>query len=389
MKQVYRLAFIILLAMWSCRSTDTNEDAWFSETEEMLPFTESVTITFDEPNHNFKAGDYVYKVKPDGCGGKVYLYAQNPRFPYKNAAMIFDSSNPTGEDWDLGTPNEGYGGPGRSEDGIQDSNQEALGNILIITEDFSRRDPDDSFIVGSYYEFNFTKYGDGYVTMESFLLIDVDEESLGEATVVNLYGKDDELLFTKPIPLGQDNEVRLIDLENTEGVERMVINLNNSGAIDNITFTCNRQDDFQCQRISAGGESALCFIDEQGISTDQWGWTNLIQDGYEGTLELWMGAAGCDISNGVLAGELFVSYKDCVLEIRFEMLEGFYLTEALFYAGEDKFPKDANGNYTIDPEAFSLIQDIQYATEGAITIDDLKGDIYLIAGGSVCRDVGQ
>ena len=27
-------------------------------------------------------------------------------------AMIFDSSNPTGDDDDLGTPNEDFGGPG-------------------------------------------------------------------------------------------------------------------------------------------------------------------------------------------------------------------------------------------------------------------------------------
>jgi hypothetical protein len=32
-------------------------------------------------------------------------------FPGQNAAMIFDSSNPTGGDWDLGTPNEMFGGP--------------------------------------------------------------------------------------------------------------------------------------------------------------------------------------------------------------------------------------------------------------------------------------
>ena len=34
--------------------------------------------------------------------------------PINHPAMIFDSSNPTGGDWDLGTPNQAFGGPGRS-----------------------------------------------------------------------------------------------------------------------------------------------------------------------------------------------------------------------------------------------------------------------------------
>lgn len=389
MKQVYCLAFITALILWSCQSTDPDEDAKLTTNNTELPFTEAVTITFDDPRDDFKAGDIVYKVKPEGCGGKIYIYGQNPEFRWWNAAMIFDSSNPSGEDLDLGTPNEAYGGPGVSRDGPQESNQEALNNILIITEDFRRRDPDDSYVEGSFYEIDFSRYGDGVVTMESFLLVDVDEAHLGEGTNVYLYGKDEELLFTKKIAQGMDNEVRLIDLENTEGVEKMVLLLNNSGAIDNITFSCSRENDFECRDIFASGENAICFLDEEGQEFNDWGWTNRIKDGYEGTLELWMGAEGCDPGNGLLAGYLHVTYKDCILTAKFEMVEGFYLSETQIYAGRDKYPKDDAGAYTTDRQNYPHINEVLYATEGTFVLEGLNDDLYLIVSGEVCWDTKQ
>lgn len=50
-------------------------------------------------------------------------------------AVIFNSSSPTGGDFDLGTPNQQYGGPGIGSGGA--SNNVPLGNILIVQERFS------------------------------------------------------------------------------------------------------------------------------------------------------------------------------------------------------------------------------------------------------------
>lgn len=61
-------------------------------------------------------------------------------------AMIFDSSNPSGDDWDLGTPNEKFGGPGKGiggESGLY-KNDKPLGNVVIVSEDEDASDPDDS-----------------------------------------------------------------------------------------------------------------------------------------------------------------------------------------------------------------------------------------------------
>jgi hypothetical protein len=62
-------------------------------------------------------------------------------------AMVFDSENPTGEDFDLGTPHRKVGGPGIGKAGKPNQlfpNIAAKGNILIISEDNDSSDPDDT-----------------------------------------------------------------------------------------------------------------------------------------------------------------------------------------------------------------------------------------------------
>lgn len=74
--------------------------------------------------------------------------------------MIFDSSNPTGNDDDLGSPNRDFGGPGRGNGGNRDAlgeNSAAFGNLLIISEDCSSEEPDDSQF-GGIITFKFKDY---------------------------------------------------------------------------------------------------------------------------------------------------------------------------------------------------------------------------------------
>ena len=384
MKQVHLMAVVCCLLLVSCQNDELPENSDTFEEHGKEVFLKYETITFDDKKDDYKRGDIVYRVRPGGCDGSIRVYGHNPELYGWNVAMIFDSSNPTGEDPDLGTPNEGYGGPGVSTDGIQESNQVPLENILIISEDYNKRDPDDSYVEGSFFAFDFTRYGDGKVTMESFLLIDVDEKSFGEGTVVRLYGEDDELLYTQQIPPGQDNEVRTIDLGNTENVEKMILHMNNSGAIDNIKFSCFREPELKCRKIFAAGENAICFLDDEGQEFNSWGWTNRIKDGYNGRLELWVGANGCKTDNSLLAGYLDVSYDNCVLNAKFVMEEGFYMTGAQLYAGKDKYPKDENGVFNLEPDNFPFSKELSYSSGGEITLTDLKDDIYLIATGSVC-----
>lgn len=66
------------------------------------------------------------------------ISAVNNRSNHPDKAIIFDSSNPTGNDPDLGTPNAAFGGPGIGSGGgigQPGQNDQAYGNLVIIPED--------------------------------------------------------------------------------------------------------------------------------------------------------------------------------------------------------------------------------------------------------------
>lgn len=382
------MGLVLAGTLLSCQS-DLIEDQKLLETDSRsLTVSESVIITFDKETEGFMAGDIVSSTSPEGCGGAVGVFAENPDFPGENAAMIFDSSNPTGEDEDLGTPNNEYGGPGVSEDGPQESNQDAQGNVLIITEDFDSEDPDDSFIEGSYYEFDFSAYGNGFVTMESFLMIDLDGESKGDGTVVKLYDGDENELYSKEIMPMEDNGVQTVDLENTEGVVKMVLYLNNSGAIDDIRFKCDREiKEMKCETMFAKGSDGRCFADTEPYSFQRWGWTNAIEEGFDDKLELWAGAGQCKTEKGTLVGYLHVSYTDGTLTAKYEMMNGYYMKETHFYAGSDMYPYKKNGSPTVAPGQYPYKNEmLDYATSDEYTVEGLEGMVYLIAHGEVCGE---
>ena len=105
-------------------------------------------INFD--SHD--TGEIVSKVFTDDGIGPVLVQGTNPNIPGENTAMIFDSAVPSGGDSDLGTPNKTFGGPGIGAGGENMQpyeNADALGKILILSEDLDSSDPDDADVVGS------------------------------------------------------------------------------------------------------------------------------------------------------------------------------------------------------------------------------------------------
>ena len=132
---------------------------------------QSSVINFES---GLSAGDTVSTVSV-GSGmsgadlGSVSVFAFSPVLA-GNAAMIFDAtcngqtvpvSDPSfdpnqcsGEDWDLYQPLQG--------------------NTLIVSEDGDSSDPDDSGHTTTYWEFGFTSWGPGEVTVDSMLLADID-----------------------------------------------------------------------------------------------------------------------------------------------------------------------------------------------------------------------
>jgi hypothetical protein len=392
MKKAGILIAGLAMVFASCNDDSLNGITEPNSTKLQSIIDDVVVIDFEE----FAAGDIVSTVSPEGCDGSILVMGVNPDFPGENTAMAFDSSNPTGGDFDLGTPNDSFGGPGVSLDGPQASNDTELGTVLIISEDLDGSDPDDSYVAGSMYEFDFSGYGNGAVTLHSFDMLDLDPPGANDLpTVVTLYDALDNVLLQKELPYESDNAKQLVDLEATAGVVRMVLELNNSGAIDNIMLTCEDRE-FEiggCETMFAKGNDdiALCFIDDEENNFNRWGWTNGPLSTGTYSFDIYAGAGQCDITKGALAGTVELVYDADLGEavVTYMTNEDYVLTETHLYIGSDPYPLQKKGkNYvpTVAPGQFPYQHgDLDNESEDSFTISGLSGEIYIIAHGVVCE----
>ncbi len=190
----------------------------------------SNTINFES---GFSAGDTVSTLAP-GQGmsgsdlGTVTVVGFNPDVG-GNTAMIFDStcggqtvpaSNPafnrnlcSGQDWDLYAPGQG--------------------NTMINTEDGDASDPDDTGNRASTWSFDFSNWGPGVVTVDRFMVLDI--ETTQPAAHVVLYDASNAVLANLPIAADGDSQLEQVNV-GVAGVRRMVVQLDGSGAIDDITI---------------------------------------------------------------------------------------------------------------------------------------------------------
>lgn len=375
------LAGFGLLLLGACTTESVDAEYPASVNFSATVPSDVVVIDFE----GFEAGDIVSTVVPnDGCDGSIGVFAENPNLS-GNSAMIFDSSNPTGGDFDLGTPNEFYGGPGISDEdnGENTGNETALGKVLIITEDGDATDPDDSYVAGTYYELDFSSYGIGLVTLYGFDMLDLDGAGTAKTEVFLYDGLGNEL-FSLVIEPGIDNNKQWVDLQATSGVAKMVLELNNSGAIDNISLKCEDREKFEgCETaFGFGGMDATCFI---GNGFNRWGWTNELGEGESISLELYAGAGQCDLEKGTLVGYVDVTYMDGTATATYELFDGIELKETHFYAGDTMFPMQERGKKK-DPKP--TVAPGQYPTSGGpvLSVDGLEGGIWVIAHAVVCGE---
>ncbi|MCP3961578.1 MAG: hypothetical protein GY719_27365, partial [bacterium] len=165
-------------------------------------------------------------------------------------AMIFDSANPTGGDWDLGTPNQDFGGPGSGSggrDGQRGQNALPLGKIVIISEDGSSSDPDDN-ACGGTLTFTFPKP----VYVNSVQVLDIDEGMAGDVVARDASGSI--VLAEEMLNNRGNNSVQRVYLK-VEGVKTLEVFLPGSGAVSEIDFCdqslCVPDVDFETR---AGGQ---------------------------------------------------------------------------------------------------------------------------------------
>jgi len=210
-------------------------------------------------------GTILNQVFSNTGAGPIGVSGFNPDLGMVNAAVVFNSSNRTGEDSDLGTPNETFGGPGIGAGGEMGSpfqNDQRLLNVLIVAEDLvlddsgKVADPDDADTVGASLAFDFTSLGS--VTLHSLDLLDVEESEFNAVVCMTLL--DGSIVGPIVLPQVGDNGYVKFPFGSVSGVVELIVKLNGSGAIDNLVFerdTCNPCIDVEVMCTDAGPDGMI------------------------------------------------------------------------------------------------------------------------------------
>ncbi|MEO1523230.1 MAG: hypothetical protein AAFU78_20990, partial [Cyanobacteria bacterium J06633_2] len=144
-------------------------------------------------------------------------------------AMIFDSANPTGKDFDLGTPTQPSGPGIGTDEGAGFGNVEPQGNVLIISEDGDSSDPDDN-ATGGTLQFDFADP----VRVTGVNLLDID---LAERNVTIETFDGDQLINSYAAKNLGDNSFQELALSGELATQLDVNLINSSGAVTEINFT--------------------------------------------------------------------------------------------------------------------------------------------------------
>jgi hypothetical protein len=153
-----------------------------------------------------------------------------------NSLCVFDSANPTGGDFDLGTPNQDFGGPGKGDGGragMPGMNKTPQGKVLVIPENMldvnsdGRVDsPDDNHFGGQI-----TIQWDMAGVVKNMVFIDMEEVG---GTVDFFLGN--QLVQSFSIPALGDNSQVVVQTLTSGPIDRTVINFPGSGALASMTY---------------------------------------------------------------------------------------------------------------------------------------------------------
>jgi|GEM_PF-2528123 len=146
--------------------------------------------------------------------------------PANHPAMIFDTANPTSTDWDLGTPNVDFGGPGIGVGGQMDGggpNRDPLGQVLIISKDNRPNEPNDDSNGGTIF-FTF----DTPLPVSALTILDIDQDEPGGT--VTAFDAAGSVIVEAPILALGNNSIQTVTL-NAADVSRLEVNFVSSGAV--------------------------------------------------------------------------------------------------------------------------------------------------------------
>ncbi|WP_162426857.1 T9SS type A sorting domain-containing protein [Pontibacter pudoricolor] len=219
------------------------DDIMFCKEEVVTPPSTCATLSFSQ-----EAPGLI--TSTSALSGKVLIDArkrnEDGTYATANHASVFNTASPTGDDWDLYTPDWGH--------------------VLIINQDLGTEPNDNAW--GGEITLDFSAIGP--VTMTSMKALDFD--AYENKSWVYLYdGAGNELHKVKIQSLGNMSQ-QVVDLGNTKGVMKMKVVLDGinehgmlagSGAIDDIVFCKEEVEENEPPHASAGADKTLtCAVTE-------------------------------------------------------------------------------------------------------------------------------
>jgi hypothetical protein len=142
-----------------------------------------------------------------------------------------------------------------------------------------------------------------------------------------------------------------------------------------------------CETAYAKAESdqlANCFLNIQGVTSDNWGWSNGQIGAGSYSWPIYAGAGQCNIGNGTHVGTLSVNYTPPTATVTYTTFNGYELNATHLYVGNQILPKK-NNKYTTAPGQFPYKhENLNGVTYDSFTITGLSGPIYVAAHSEVC-----
>lgn len=195
----------------------------------------------------------------DDIGLTIYGESNHPN--RTGRVITFDSSNPTGGDTDLGTPNQAYGGPGIGSGGTssQGRNDVSEGNLIILAENVIDNDGDglvdnpDDDAAGGTITFDFANP----ITVQAFTIVDLDDNANNVITLEFADGRPDLVVNVPQIGNNSRKVVmtKKADGSWADGVIRAKISFSGSGAIAGLCY------------CTPGTLDNACFGDYNGFAS--------------------------------------------------------------------------------------------------------------------------
>lgn len=165
----------------------------------------------------------------------------------------------------------------------------------------------------------------------------------------------------------------------------------NWGTYSTFTLSCDCNGGggviIECQTAYAVDvEASQCFLDIEDLGANRWGWTNGPYDsGDQVTLDIYAGAAQCDLEKGTYVGTLDIDYQGSTLYLTFDMVDDNTLNEVHIYVGEEILPRDKNGDFTVAPGQYTVVVDNLGGVDSYEHIlEGITGPIYVIGHAVVC-----